>query len=275
MTTIGKEEMARAAATAETVIRLDGEGRYLGDEATINLAHSFMMSRHQVTCAEERMTEAAQALTALRERKLKAERECGRAQLECLPPGWYWDPDEDCRACLVNAKDFCEPTIGNQVRAIGIIPPRVQMAVNTRSMRLRIENGDLSIPDSRPSEWAVEIACERPGTIYATKAEAVEAGVSSRKRFRVGPVERPQPRHFVDTLSGFTHGANSRAREDSWTEPDGPPVFYPANGSEVLLSLTADAIFHTDAWRMSPHAKRYAPGKREPLPETASLRTVE
>lgn len=262
---VGADARKRATATANTIVELSEAGRYLGDDPTLEMAHVCLAQQHMIQSAETRMGEAAQALASLQVRLNRAERDRDRVALEGLPCDWYWDSDDDGRARKVDSTDFCEPVIGLQVRSIGFIPARVQMAVNVRETRLAIKNGSVRTPDATPVEYCVvihgNVIAEGP---YLTLEEAVDVGYSSGEPYRAGPVCRPQAGAYL-RLDDITESIQSAATDTDWRMQD-EYVFQSREGASEVLAMAFDAAFESDRWRIAPGANRYAAKSRQPLP---------
>lgn len=259
---IGPKERESASATATTIVELGEAGRYIGDDATLVLAHVCIALELMVEAAQTRMSEASEALTQLNLRMRRAEHAQGRAQLEVLPSGWYWDLDDESRACKVDSVEFCEPSHGGHVRAVGMTPPRVQMAVDVRASRLAIENGSLVTPNSIPAEFALEIGGQLPlAGPFLTREEAVESGCVAGLPYRVGAVVRPAAARYVD-LDELSEALEKSASWDKWNFE----VFEARDGAEQVLEMAFDAAFQSDQWKIADNALRYPANSREPLP---------
>lgn len=265
---VGPDARKKAIATATTTVELDEAGRYLGDDQTLHMAYVCLAHEHMIQSAETRMAEAAQALASLQVRLNRAERERDSAKLECLPVDWYWDADDECRACKVDSPDFCEPSVGVPIRAIGFIPPRIQMAVNVRATRLAIQNGSVRTAAPPAVEYCVVLrANEFADGPFLTIEEAVDVGYSSGEPYMAGPVQRPQASSYL-CLDDITESIQSAATGTDWRMRD-EYVFQSREGATEVLSMAFDVAFQSDAWRIAPGADRYAAKSRVPLPVRA------
>lgn len=260
---IGPIERESASATATVFVELGNAGRYTGDDASLELAHVCLALELMVEAAQARMSEASEALANMNLRMRRAERGQGRATLEILPCGWYWDLDDESRACKADSKEFCEPQHGGHIRAVGMTPARVQMAVDVRASRLAIENGKLDTPDSIPAEFCVVVDGETAGPFF-TLLEAVEFGHSTGKPYRAGTVARPDAGGHL-RLDDLTESLQRAAIARGWKFDDAY-VFQCREGAADILQMAFDAAFQSDQWRIADDALRYRANSREPLP---------
>lgn len=261
---IGADARKKASETATEIVELDKAGRYIGDDGTLVMAHVCLAHEHMIESAQTRMSEASDALHGMKLRVNRAERERGRIALEVLPSGWYWDLDDEARARKVDSVDFCEPAIGNQIRAVGLTPPRVQMAVDMRASRLAIENGSLRTPDSIPAEFCIVVdGNNHADGPFFTLEEAIEEGHSSGVPYRAGTVTRAQPSAYVE-LWQESELLQTTAKEQEWGFCDGA-VFEAREGAQELLEMAFDAAFRSDQWRISDDALRYPANSRKPV----------
>lgn len=261
---IGADARKKASETATEIVELDKAGRYIGDDGTLLMAHVCLAHEHMIESAQTRMSEASDALHGMQLRVNRAERERGRIALEVLPSGWYWDLDDEARARKVDSTDFCEPAIGAQIRAVGLIPPRVQMAVDMRSSRLAIENGSLRTPDSVPAEFCIVVHGNNHAIgHYFTIEEAVEAGHATGQSYRAGQVVRPRAGEYL-RLDAVTRQLQAAAVDEAWTDRD-EYVFQSREGAQELLEMAFDAAFRSDQWRISDDALRYPANSRKPV----------
>ncbi len=261
---IGADARKKASETATSIVELDEAGRYIGDDATLVMAHVCLAHEHMIESAQTRMSEASDALYGMQLRVNRAERDHGRIALEVLPSGWYWDLDDEARARKVDSTDFCEPAIGRHIRAVGFTPPRVQMAVDMRGSRLAIENGSLRTPDSIPAEFALEIGGLGPIVgPFLTMEEAVEAGYSSGVPYRIGVVVRPSGSDYL-RLDDVTESLQRAATSNDW-KPRDEYVFQSREGACEVLEMAFDAAFRSDQWRIPDDALRYPANSRKPV----------
>lgn len=258
---IGPKERQSASETATTIVERGDAGRY----ATLELAHVCLALDLMVEAAQKRMSEASEALAGMNLRMRRAEHAQGRTALEVLPSGWYWDVDEESRACKVDSVDFCEPQHGGHIRAVGRTPARVQMAVDVRASRLAIENGKLVTPASMTAQFALEIGGLGPIVgPYLTIEEAIEAGCSSGAAYRVGAVERPVASEYLQ-LDDVSESLQRAATRRDW-KPIDEYVFQSRDGCSEILEMAFDAAFQSDQWQMADDALRYPANSRKPLP---------
>ena len=265
---IGPDKRKKAAAAALHIVELDEAGRYVGDGDTLLLSHVCVAHELMIESAETRMAEAALALAGLHTRMRDAERTRDRVSLEVLPSGWYWDTDDESRACKIDSPDFCEPTIGNQIRAIGFIAPRILMAVEVRANRLAIENGKVGTAPAAPIEFCVVTNGSKDALgPFLTLEEALDAGHSSGLAYRAGGVARPQAGNYL-RLDDVTESLQSVATSGNWKLHD-EYVFQSREGASEVLAMAFNAAFESDQWWIAAEALRYPANSREPSPVRA------
>lgn len=256
----GKTELQQSAAYAKQIVELDEGGRYIGDTGSVRLARTFLDSQLMIESAEVRMSEATAALQLLRHREQKSARERDRAWLEVLPAGWYWDNDDASRASKVDSKVFCEPCVNGTLRAIGIIPPAVRMAVNIRAMRLALENGRTvsPMPADQAPEWAYgKHDGETMEGPYLTREEAIDAGRKCGASFYVGTLVRARAGdHAPDTETVAEILDENATQEDEWSWVEGE-LFTIREGAAEVLSAAYDAMFESTRWRVDDNLEYF------------------
>ena len=202
--------------------------------------------------------ETKDQIAGLRSELHKTRIERDQAKLEVLPPGWYWDtaPGE-VRARNIDGVSFCSPPVGAQLRAIGVIPPAVQMAVGLRAKRLAIE----------PTRWGVLLdecegserfttregythyATREDGKQFATREAALEYGQETAVReFWAGPLQRARASEMRFRVKDIAGALDDRAVDNvpfGWIEDD---LFSIRQGAQELFDVALDTMFESRYW---------------------------
>lgn len=183
---------------------------------------------------------AVDKVAELRTELHKTRIERDQAKLEVLPPGWYWDtaPGE-VRARNIDGVCFCSPPVGSQLRAIGVIPPAVQMGVGLRAKRLAIE------PELQ--RWGIQLdGCE--GEHFATLEAALEYGQKTAvHEFWAGPLLRARASeagYKIDNLHDYINQLAGNGDRCGVTTS----VFDARPGAQAILDVALNLMFGSDCW---------------------------